>query len=307
MLLKGDENDRIWINVYEGPSTSLPEANKPVGVIEIKGKMISRDIAKGSDIEITISISESRDLTVSAYLNMAEQEFKEVFNPKVRNTNVSLLKEQVSDLYKKLDEEIERASEKEEFETAQELKKLKEEMETITEKADRMTSDDVTDDKFKIEDRKRKIAQGLDAATKNKRIEAAKEHYFKTKEECKKLLDKTGNDHEQKTFNDIVSQEEAFFTTNSPLKIQEKSDELNGIIHQINWRTPDFLTNVFNWLKAEHPKMNDQTQAKSLIDAGKFAVESQNWDRLKEINYGLLDLLPKGAKQQLSTKIGFGL
>jgi molecular chaperone DnaK len=53
--------------------------------------------------------------------------------------------------------------------------------------------------------------------------------------------------------------------------------------------------------------MNDQTQAKSLIDAGKFAVESQNWDRLREINFGLLDLLPRGAKEQITTKIGFGL
>jgi molecular chaperone DnaK len=53
--------------------------------------------------------------------------------------------------------------------------------------------------------------------------------------------------------------------------------------------------------------MNDQRQAKSLVDAGKFAIESQNWDRLKEINYGLIDLLPRGAKEQIATKIGFGL
>jgi molecular chaperone DnaK len=42
--------------------------------------------------------------------------------------------------------------------------------------------------------------------------------------------------------------------------------------------------------------MNDQTQAKSLIDAGNFAIESQNWDRLREINFNLLDLLPRGTK-----------
>jgi molecular chaperone DnaK len=96
-------------------------------------------------------------------------------------------------------------------------------------------------------------------------------------------------------------------STNSPIKIQEKSDELQSIIGQIKWRTPDFLTGIFNWLKGEQTKMNDQTQAKSLVDAGKFAVESQNWDRLREINFGLLDLLPKGAKEQITTKIGFGL
>jgi molecular chaperone DnaK len=96
-------------------------------------------------------------------------------------------------------------------------------------------------------------------------------------------------------------------STNSPVKIQEKSDELHSIIHQIRWRTPEFLKTAFYWLKGEQPKMNDQSQAKSLIDAGKFALESENWDRLREINFDLLDLLPKGAKEQINTKIGFGI
>ena len=53
--------------------------------------------------------------------------------------------------------------------------------------------------------------------------------------------------------------------------------------------------------------MNDQAQAKSLVDAGNFAIESQNWDRLSEINSGLLNLLPKGAEKEATTRIGFGL
>ena len=53
--------------------------------------------------------------------------------------------------------------------------------------------------------------------------------------------------------------------------------------------------------------MNNQSQAKSFIDAGNFAVESQNWDRLKEINFALLDLMPSGSKDEVVNKIGFGL
>jgi molecular chaperone DnaK len=306
-LVKGNYNDRIWINVYEGSQNALPEANKPIGIIEITGGMVSRDISKGSNIEITILMSESRDLTVSAYLTMSDQDFKNVFNPKSRETNIFLLKEQVEDLSEKLDEEIEQATEKEDYETASALSKLKKEMDVVAEETEGLTSDDVTDKRYQLEDKKRKIAQEIDSATKHKRIQKVKELYFETKAGCSKLLDDSGNDHERKTFNDIVSQEEAFMSTNSPIKIQEKSDELQSIIGQIRWRTPDFLTGIFNWLKGEQTKMNDQTQSKSLIDAGKFAVESQNWDRLREINFGLLDLLPKGAKEQVTTKIGFGL
>jgi hypothetical protein len=67
---------------------------KSIGYIEITGKSLKRDISKGSDIEITIQLSESQELTVSAYLTMADQEFKETFNPKERHTPIGLLREQ---------------------------------------------------------------------------------------------------------------------------------------------------------------------------------------------------------------------
>ena len=306
-ILKGNESDRLWINVYEGPQTSLPEANKLIGVIEISGKQVSRDIAKGSDLEITIMISESRDVTISGYLNMSDQEFKNVFNPKERDTNITLLKGQVTELSSKLDEEIELATEKEDYETAGALSKVKKEMKAVENEAENLTDDDVTVKRYKLEDKKRKIAQKIDSATKNKRLQKATDYYYETKTACEELIENSGNDHERKTFNDIVSQESAFMATKSPLKIQEKSDELHSIISQIKWRTPDFLKGIFGSLLNDQAKMNDQSQAKSLIDAGNFAIESQNWDRLKEINFGLLDLLPRGSKEDITTKIGFGL
>jgi len=306
-IVKGSTDEVIRVNVLEGSHLALPEANKSIGYMMITGKNLKRDVSKGSDIEITISMSESRDLTIAAYLNMADQEFKETFNPKVRHTPVDMLKLQVSDLSEKLDEEIEQATEKEDYEAAGALSKLKNEMEIVSEETDNLTDDDVTDNRYKLEDRKRKIAQEIDNATKNKRLQKVKEHYFQTKLECEKMLNENGNDHERKVFNDIVAAEPTFMTTNSPIKIQEKSDELHSIMGTIRWRTPDYLVSVFNWLKGEQTKMNDQTQAKSQVDAGKFAVESQNWDRLREINYSLLDLLPKNAREQINTKIGFGL
>lgn len=306
-ILKGNESDRLWINVYEGPQTSLPEANKLIGTIEITGKQVSRDIAKGSDLEISIKISESRDVSVSGYLNMSDQEFKSIFNPKERDTNISLLKGQVLDLSSKLDEEIELATEKEDYETAGALSKVKKEIESVAEEAEKLSDDDVTDKRYQLEDKKRKIAQEIDSATKNKRLQKATDHYYDIKSECEELIDASGNDHERKTFNDIVNQEASFMATKSPLKIQEKSDELQAIIGEIRWRTPEFLKGIFAYLIENQAKMNDQSQAKSLIDAGKFAVESHNWDRLREINFGLFDLMPRGSKDEISTKIGFGL
>jgi molecular chaperone DnaK len=306
-IIKGSTDEVIRVNVLQGSHDSLPESNKILGYILITGKNLTRDVSKGSDIEITVSLSESQDLTVSAYLNMADQEFKETFNPKERHTPIELLKEQVDDLSEKLEDEISQATEREDYEAASALHKLSKEMEEIAEETQSLTLDDVTDKKYQLEDKKRKLAQEIDNATKDKRIAKVRNEYFETKAECEKLLDENGNDYEWKSYNDIVAQEKAFFATNSPIKIQEKVDELNNIIGTIRWRTPKFLLGIFAWLLQEQPKMNDQVQAKSLIEAGHFAANNKNWERLREVNFGLMDLLPRGAKVEVAHKIGFGL
>jgi molecular chaperone DnaK len=305
-VIKGS-TDEVIVNVMQGSYESLPASNKTLGHISITGKNLTRDVSKGSDIEITVSLSESQDLTVSAYLNMSNQEFKGTFNPKERHTSIKLLKEQVDDLSKKLEEEISQASEREEYETAIELNKLQKEMEEIAGETESLSLDDVTDKKYQLEDKKRKLAQEIDSATKNKRIDKAKEEYFETKTECENLLNEDGNDHERKAFDDIVSQEKAFFATRSPIKIQEKTDELDTIVGRIKWRTPKYLLGIFNWLLQKQPKMNDRVQAKSLFEAGHFAVSNKNWERLREINFGLMDLLPHETKDEVRHKIGFGL
>jgi len=306
-IVKGSQDDVIKVNVVQGSHLALPASNKVIGNILITGNQLSRDVSKGSDIEITISLSESQELTVSAFLNMADQEFKDTFNPKERNTPIGLLKEQVEDLDSKIATEIHQASELKDWETAKTLEKIKKELGKVAEETGDLTADDVTDKRYQLEDKKRKLAQETDNTTKFKRISKAKFLYAQTKAKCFDILEESGNDHEIKVYEGIIAQEEVFLASKNPIKIQEKSDELEYIIGKILWRTPDFLVGVFGSLLGDQTKMNDQSQAKSLIDAGRFAVESKNWERLTEINFGLIALLPKGTKDKITSKIGFGL
>ena len=304
-VIKSSTDEVIRVNVYEGPESALPEANQLLGRLLITGKNISRDVSKGSDIELTFTMTESRDFAVAAYLNMADQEFKVNFDSQLRHTPVDVLKTDIQNLSEKLEEELEEATEKENYEAANELNKLKKEMEAVSENAETLTEDDVTDKRYQLEDKKRKLAQAIDNATKDKRVTAAKAEYSEQKERCLKLLNDNGNDYERKHFNDIVGLEQTFLSSSSPIKIQEKTEELHAISMTILWRTPGFLITIFKDLAQKAPRMNDQTQAKSLIDAGKFAIESENWDRLSELNSALINLLPKAAQREVTTKIGF--
>jgi molecular chaperone DnaK len=58
------------------------------------------------------------------------------------------------------------------------LSKLKKEMETVSEETESLTSDDVTDKRYQLEDKKRKIAQEIDSATKRQKDTTSKSTLF---------------------------------------------------------------------------------------------------------------------------------
>jgi len=304
-IIKGSE-DKIVINVVEGSQYNLPEANQTIGYLEISGKKLSRDILRNTEIEITLEMSESRDLKATVYIPMSDQQFTEVFNPSQRHLPVSKLQAEVEILGEKLETEISDAVQREDFETAEILTNLKKRIDILTDNSNKLTSDDSTDDKFKLENKKIEIAQEIDNATRDKRIALLKIKYNEDKEWCKEIVNENGNDHDHKMFNDIVGREQSFLNSITPVKIMEAIDELIELGAAILWRTPLFLENRFKRLIEKPQLFNDQEQAKSLIESGNLAITNKNFDRLREVNWGLISLLPKSAQQEAKTgKIGF--
>ena len=304
-ILKGD-NEKIIINVLEGPYTNRPGVNQTIGYIEIDGSKVSRDILKGAEIEITLEMSESRDLKVIIYIPMSDQQFTEVFNITQRHLPVTKLKEEVEFLNNELINEIEEAVEREDYETAEQLTTLKRKVEDLVTNTNSLTEDDVTDKKFQFEDNKRKITQEIDDATKGKKISILKIKYNEDKEWCKEIVNENGNDQDHKIFGDIVGREQVFLNSITPTKISEAIEEMIDLGSSILWRTPAFLEGRFRRLLEKPQLFNDQEQAKSLMEAGNLAITSKNYDRLREINIGLINLLPKSAQQEATTgKIGF--
>ena len=56
-----DFDAEIKIIVVEGPSENHSSANKPVGLLRISGKQLSRDLLKGTEIDLSFELSESRE------------------------------------------------------------------------------------------------------------------------------------------------------------------------------------------------------------------------------------------------------
>jgi molecular chaperone DnaK len=303
-VVKGS-NDAIRVRVIEGPHDVHPDSNQTVGHLEIKGTMLSRDAVRGSDVEITIVMSESRDITASAYLAMTDQEFSEVFRPQARATPVEFLHDAAEKLNERVEEELETAEEAENYEVLQELRELQREAEGAAAVADALMDDDVTDQRYQLEDRIRKLNQQLDVATKDKRIQAARQEYADTLEWCRNVITQGGNDHERRALDHIIADERVFLSSENPARIREKVEELNRLGYTVLFRTPAYLHRMFTDLSGQASRMNDQAQAKNLIAAGQFAIEHGNWDRLREVNFALVELLPTHERPVFAGRIGF--
>jgi molecular chaperone DnaK len=303
-LLHGANGDAIRIIVREGPSDSGPESAKEIGTLLVTGGQITRDVPKGTDIDLSFEMTESRDIRVEVYVNATGQNFGQVFNPKKREVDVSNLGHHVSLLQQRVEHELDEATEGEQYDTARELKRIESSILEIGDKAAALSADDVTDDRYKLEDRKRDLAQQIDKLTGDKRVIKAKKEYEEVRIQCEQLVRQHGSDRDQFKMDQVISQEPSFMGSLNPKAIQHRTDELRSILFGILQKLPDFLVRQFKALSMQRSRLNDEAQASLLIDAGTRSIQSQDFDKLRVINAQLIDLLPEDRKEEARTFIG---
>ncbi|MEM7103775.1 MAG: Hsp70 family protein [Bacteroidota bacterium] len=306
-IKKGAE-ETITINIVEGPGYALPSANQVIGFISISGKELTRDIIKGSDIEITLEMSESRDMKINVYLTLTDQEFEDIFTPSERTVNITRLNEELLVLLEKLNLEIREAEVNEQYVTAKLLNDIKKELRSLMVKSNKIKEDDVTDEKFQIEDQKRKIAQEVDNLTADKRINSVKMEYFKVKKDMLAIFDQFDVlDHEKSALDRILDQERSFLSSNSLGKIKEMTDKMYDLRARIRWRDPSYVAFLFYWFASQQSVMTNKTRAQQLIDEGEKAIEEKKHDKLRVIVNELFGLLPKEAQKRSDFQGGTGI
>lgn len=296
--IKKDSLDKITINIVEGPGYSMPSANQTIGIISIAGSDLTRDLVKGSDIEITLEVSESRDLAINAYLLLTDQEYENVFNPSERYVEISRLKEQLVKLLGSLNSEILDAEANENYEVAADLNSIKKELRSLIMSLNKLREDDVTDEKFQIEDQKRKLAQRIDNLTRDKHIIKVKMEYFSAKRSAREALESEHvTEADKQQFEQMMSREKVFLATNSRLKIQEVINQLHELRGRIYWKSPEYIVSLFYYYVDKREEYRDKKQADTIIEQGEAAIEKGNYERVKSCINQLYSLLPPKIKK----------
>jgi len=303
--IKVGSSDSIIINVLEGDSNAIPEANKTLGFIKISGKDIDRDILKGSDIELTFEISESRDLTVSAYISMIDQEFKEIFTPENRSVDILELSKDIEILSENINKSLEFAKENNDYAKLDLLYDLQSDITKIKEEINEIDENDTTDKRYQLEDKKREVAQNYFKTIKDEKINKIKKEYLELKPEVERLVAQYGNYNEIEYLKTLIEKENIYLNSNNISKVEELLEELQYFRYQMYWREPEFVQGMFAYTVKENPKFKDESKANYLIGRGLKLLEQENTEELADVTRELLSLLSKEDKEKVENKIGF--
>lgn len=289
-LTKGS-GDELVINVLEGTRHSRPHSNLVIGVIEIKGTDLKSDLLRGSDIELKFEISESRDLTITAYLAMTDQEFKNVFSPSEKYISVARLKDDVGSLVREMREELrgERARD-EEAEWTAELRQCLMEGEKLLQRVSNMRDNRISDEKYGINEARRRISVRYDALGEEQRVYMLQADYLAVKNFIEEQLPYVDIDREvlASEYDRIVQEEKSFLREKSITILRSKIDALNKLRLRIFANTRHYITSIFLDLcriPVEH--YLKPAVATTLMKQGEEAMAAEQFEALRSTTIAL--------------------
>ena len=304
MIRKGSD-EALIINVLEGSRYASPASNLPIGVIEIKCAELSTDLIKGSDVEITLEINESRDLKIAATLLMNEQEYANLFTPTARQVSIERLRGELKDLLWDARELMKKAESAEHYEDAARLQTIIENLETAYTRASRIRSDDFGDEKYSLDERKRALARELDTLGKDANLNAIVDDYIEERDWARELL--KGDAARLERLERIIADEQSYLHAQSLYLLKSKVQEMRRLTWDVRKKDPVMLIGNFHYYNAcPDEKFSDPRKARMYLEQCDKAIERQNYQELLAALNGVWSVVIEDGKRDTFSGTGLG-
>jgi len=307
--IKKNSDDRLIINLLEGNSQAHPSTNQVIGVIEVSANQLEGDLIRGSDVEIKLEISESRDVSVNVNLLLFNQQFSNVFSPTEKHVSLNKLRDEIKEIRNMLNVEINKATQTEDYERAGELNLKVEKLDDLFYKAMDLKEGDLSDLKYQIDEQKRKLAQEIYGSEGNIKLIELKENYYYWRDNINYWFERYDDIPAQyKTeFEALKEKETKAFAANSYYQIDSLEKNQSRIVNKIITNTPSIMTIYFG-IYADYPEdsYTNYNEAKAAIQRGEKALERKNYDELRAALIKLFGLRNQIIDQNKISGTGLG-
>jgi molecular chaperone DnaK len=185
----------------------------------------------------------------------------------------------------------------ENFEYSQQLETIRVGLIETQISASLINDDDVSDAKFQLDDRKRKLIQNFDDLTRNKLIAQEIEEYNEAKLNLEYHLNKEENERYQDKYARIIKNEREVINSGNKYLIRAKIKELDELYDAVIQSSDENFITYFLNLKFVS-EFSNQRKADKLIKQGDESLDKKDYKSLRHIVYGLSALLPDYEKEK---------
>jgi molecular chaperone DnaK len=271
-----NSDDKLLINIVEGKGGSLPGANLSIGYIEISGKQLEGDLVKGTDVELLIEIDESRGLKVEVYVPATLQQITQSFHIAQREASPEKILQDIARAEMTIKKEIDESDEAEAYEISAMFQDIGEQLQKIKWRMHAIKNDKATEEKYRIDEQKRKLLARLDDLTRARDtyIEISK---YSDEKEIYLMREKWATEEQKRVINKMFSQEKDFLNSVDKYVIRQNTEELKKLNEKISLQNDErFISIFFSMIMCPETCFKNLTNFEDIKQTGINAANSSN-------------------------------
>jgi molecular chaperone DnaK len=285
-LVKGDKENALPIKVREGEATN-PEQNRFLCDLKLTGENLPYDLPEGTEVEVTISMDESRMVTVEAFIPSIDLTFNARSTDHAESLNIDDMKSQ-------FEVQTERAEKLEKICTPEEKSKLNGLVKSVGASLDAGKVDE--DEKRKAEEELRALKNKLDEMEQTKELPQLKIEFNELTTSMVKVIDEIGAQKDKQIHMDqlkVLKVEGCEAIENDDkILLSRVVEQLGELKNKILFSNPAMWLHSFNQLIKEDHEWISEKEASYYLQKGQRAIETGDTDELQRCVRSLWLLLP---------------
>jgi molecular chaperone DnaK len=303
---RGEQGNVISIPVLEGENERA-DRNRLVGKLDITSEMIKRDLAAGTEVELTLKISESRIITVNAYVPILDEEFEERLELRKVRIDANQIEADFAKELERLDELIKKATDANDAESIAMLEKTKasELLGEIKSAVSAAKGD--PDAAEKADKRLLELKLRLDAAEDRIAWPSMVAKINEWLSDTQNLVTEYGNTKQKERVKTLATEIEQIIAAKETQRLSRRQKQVEELYYAVLFSIDAFWVNQFQRLEGERSKMTDKVEADRLVDMGQNYLQQNNVAGLRNVVRRMWNLLPKDVVQGVQRGFFSGL
>ena len=295
--LQKKEDNPLWIKIGEGES-DIPDRNTFICELGIKGRDLPHDLPEGTEIEITVEINESRELSVAAYIPLVDLTLnaRATFKDEIIN---------VEDIETELQAQRERAKTVSENCTSDEQKAIENTIKEVSNSTQNAHADE--DEKRKAQKQLKDLKVSLDQIEKEKEMPQLIKEFRSSLESAEKIINEYADAKDRGVntdqLNTLKTEGEKAIEQKDKTLLSRVNQQIKDLEGRAIYSNPSTWIYQFQKITQNGTVFLNEKEAQYYTEKGKKAIEVGNVEELKRCVNSLLLLLPSEKQETIKNNL----